>query len=323
MVDHVDPGPDGLPGIDAFALHSYSGASTDADDTVEDPRYADKNGFHSFAKYAERIYQKFGASRPVYITETNNQWFYDRWATDQRYSQDMYRDNWMKEAFQAVDEWNRSNDLKVHALCWYVYQHQCTVGCDQLENSLARTDNPRLNRARQDYAWVTANANITPGDPGSTLRFQAESYTNSDEGYGMGVTNGIAGVDYHDTTSGNAGGALRKENVDIGVTPDYSAVFVGWTAPGEWLRYESLAGGNSYKLQLRFSRGEPGSSKVRVLVDGVSVAGDVWLPSTGDWNGFSTWTSSGSFFLPAGKHEIKLVFDTGSVNVDYFEFVRL
>jgi hypothetical protein len=323
VVDHVDKGPDGLPAIDAFAFHSYSGASTDSNKTVEDPRYADKNNFHSFTKYARRVYQTFGASRPIYITETNNQWFYGAWATDQQYSQDVYRNDWVKEAFQAVDEWNQGNDLKVYALSWFVYQHQCTVGCDQYENSLARTDNARLNRARQDYAWVTANANLIPGDPGSTLRFQAESYTNSDERNGMGFTNGLEETDYHDTTAGNTGGAIRAEDVDIGVTPDYSTVFVGWTDPGEWLRYESLSGGNNYRLRVRFSRGAAGTGHVHVTVDGANVSGDVPLASTGNWDAYSVWTSGSTFYLPAGAHDVKLYFDSGAVNIDWFELVRI
>ena len=109
----------------------------------------------------------------------------------------------------------------------------------------------------------------------------------------------------------------------MGVTPDYSAVFVGWTAPGEWLRYESLSGGHDYRLRVRFSRGEPGSSRIRVTVDGADVSGNAWLPATGSWDAYSVWTSDAAFHMPAGAHEIKLIFDSGKVNVDWFEFVRL
>jgi hypothetical protein len=329
IVDNVDRGSDGLPGIDAFAFHAYSGKSTSTENALEDPRFADKINFRSFARYAARVYARFGTSRPIYITETNAQWYWGQWASNQQYSQDVYRDNWIKEAFQSIDEWNRSNDLKVHALCWFVYQHQCTTGCDQYENSLVRTDNPRLARARQDFAWVTANTNIIPGDPGSTLRFQAENYSNSDENLGMGNSNGVSGVDYVDTTAGNTGGGYRNQNVDIQVLPDWSGFFVGWTAPGEWLRYETLAGGYSYKLRVRYSRGAAGASRIHFNVDGVNRSGNIDLAGTlngsgqYDWNAYNIWTSSTSFALPAGNHEIKLVFDTGSVNIDYFELVRI
>ncbi|AKI98673.1 carbohydrate binding protein with CBM6 domain [Archangium gephyra] len=326
----VDKDASGLPQIDAFALHAYSGASTSSDTTTEDPRYADVNDFGVFRIYARKIYEKFGtAVKPIYITETNTYWYFGAWATNPRNSDVSYRADWMKEAYQAIDEWNKSNDQKIDALLWYVYQH-CGQGCsDQYENSLVRTDNALLNRARQDFAWVTANTHITPGFAGSTLRFQAENYSNSDTGNGMGVTNGVSGTDYADSDAGNTGGAYRKENVDIAVLPDWSGFFVGWTAPGEWLRYETLSGGYTYKLRFRYARGASGTSAVRLLVDGVARGGTVSLTGTPnasgqyDWNTYRTQDGTTTFTLPKGFHELKLVFDTGSVNIDWFELVRV
>ena len=44
-------------------------------------------------------------------------------------------------------------------------------------------------------------------------------------------------VAYHDTTSGNAGGAYRSNNVDIEATTDIGGGYnVGWITPGEWLK---------------------------------------------------------------------------------------
>jgi hypothetical protein len=330
VLANVDKDASGYPQIDAFALHAYSGGSTSSDTTTEDPRFSDVNSFGTFRIYARKIYERFGSAvKPIYITETNTYWYFGAWATDVRTSDISYRDNWMKEAFQAIDEWNKANDQKIDGLLWYVYQH-CGMGCsDQYENSLVRTDNARLNRARQDFAWVTANSNMTPGHPGSTLRFQAENYSNSDTGNGMGVTNGVSGTDYADTDAGNTGGHYRKENVDIGPMPDWSGFFVGWTAPGEWLRYETLAGGYTYKLRYRYSRGVSGTSAVRLVIDGTTRGGTLYLPGTlnasgqYDWNTYSTYDGTTTFTLPKGFHELKLVFDSGSVNIDWFELVRI
>ncbi|HEX8824746.1 MAG TPA: carbohydrate-binding domain-containing protein [Archangium sp.] len=330
VLNNVNKDASGHPQIDAFALHAYSGASTDTDLNAEDPRFSSGNDFGVFRIYARKIYEKFGAAvKPIYITETNTYWYYGIWGANPRHSQDSYRDNWMKEAYQAIDEWNKANDQKIDGLLWYVYQH-CGIGCaDQYENSLVRTDNARLNRARQDMTWVTANTNIVPGYAGSTLRFQAENYSNSDTGNGVGQTNGVSGVDYSDTTAGNTGANYRKENVDIAVLPDWSGFFVGWTAPGEWLRYESLSGGYTYKVRYRYSRGVSGSSRVRLVIDGVARGGTLSLAGTTnasgayDYNTYKTVDGTTTFTLPKGFHEIKLVFDDGSVNIDWFELVRI
>ncbi|HYO70079.1 MAG TPA: hypothetical protein VEU33_28785 [Archangium sp.] len=42
-----------------------------------------------------------------------------------------------------------------------------------------------------------------------------------------------------------------------------------------------------------------------------------------DWNAFKTYDGTTTFTLPKGFHELKLVFDTGAVNIDWFELVRV
>lgn len=322
VVANVRKDASGKPQIDCFPLHAYSGASTIYNQAAEDPRYGDECDFRGFVPYMRRIYSIFGASKPVYITETNTYWYFGQWAENPRYSQDSYRSCWLKEAFQAIDEWNRGNDLKICAFCWFVWQYQCIEGCDQWQNALCRTDDPELNMARSDYYWVTSNTWIPAGNPGDNIRIQAENYTNSDTRYGRGMTNGIAGTDYYDTTAGNSGGVYRAEDVDIGVDPYYTTVFVGWTAAGEWLRYESLFGGYNYKLKFRFSRGASGSSKVRVQIDGVTKWTMYLDDSDDNWNTYQESSLGSSVYIAPGDHIIKLIFDQGLVNIDWFEFVR-
>src|SRR5258708_20092005 len=63
--------------------------------------------------------------------------------------------------------------------------------------------------------------------------------------------NGGEGVAYHDTTSGNAGGAYRSTDVDLEASSE-GGFDVGWTAVGEWLNYTvTVASAGSYSAQLR------------------------------------------------------------------------
>ncbi len=321
VVNNVKKDASNKPQIDCFPLHAYSGASTVYDTRVEDPRFPSECDFGGFYPYMRRIYAIFGASKPVYITETNTQWFFGKWADNGLTSDLSYRDDWIKEAYHAIDNWNRANDLKVCCLCWYVYQHQCGLPCDQYSNSLVRTDNARMIRARNDFRTRVSWGDLVPGNPGSTLKWEAENFTNSDTREGRGWTNGIEGTDFHDTDSVNSGNFYRWTGADVGVKPDYSVVFLGWTAPGEWTRYEGLFGGYNYRIRCRYSRGISGNSTVRWYVDGVQ-KGALSLAGTGSWDNYLMSAQTGSFYIPPGDHYITMYFDHGSVNIDYFEFVR-
>lgn len=305
--------------IDGYALHAYSGTEyyNDSSSAVEDPRFSDVTGMRSFIQFLKVIYNEHGYYIPVHITETNTYWF------NTGFADSSYRSAWTKEAFQTIDEWNACSDLKIDSLCWFTYS---TLGItdpnsDIYGNALMRTNNTNLNTARSDFNWVTYNKNMIPGNPGSTLRFQAENYTNSAE-WVSDV--GVEGTDYHDTDNTNQGGYYRngdvtQAHVDIGLLPDWSGFFIGWTANGEWLRYETIAGGRNYKVRVRYSRGSTGNGSVRFAVDGTNKA-TITLPYTGSWDTYTTADSS-TFYMSAGYHTIKMHVDTAPFNVDYFEFI--
>jgi len=307
--------------VDGFAVHAYSGTSFfDGSGGTEDPRFSDMTGLLSFAEYAKRIYAKWGPSvKPIYITETNTYWFKNG------FSDRSYRDNWIKEAYQAVDQWNRSNDMKIEALCWFSYSHLGITdpGSDIFGNALMRTDSERLNRARADFASLTANTNLVPGFAGTTLHFEAENFTNGDM---WGHGHGLEGTDFHDTTNGSFGGEYRSPDdrpegdVDIGRLPDWAGFFVGWLDPGEWLRYQTLAGGRSYRLRVRYARGAAGVGSARLTVDGSAPGGDLALPSTGQWSAYAD-SYGPPFYLPPGNHDLRLISVSGAFNVDFFELI--
>jgi endonuclease/exonuclease/phosphatase family metal-dependent hydrolase len=126
--------------------------------------------------------------------------------------------------------------------------------------------------------------------------------------------NGGEGVAYHDTTSGNAGGAYRQTDVDL--EPASGGGYdVGWMSAGEWLNYSvNVASAGQYTVQLRVA--SPNGGVIHV---GFNTASNVWtaatIPSTGGWQ---SWTTvSVPVTLGAGKQLMTLLSDTGGFNVDY------
>jgi uncharacterized membrane protein len=131
---------------------------------------------------------------------------------------------------------------------------------------------------------------------------------------------GGAGVGYHDATFGNAGGAYRADDVDLEASSE-GGFNVGWIDAGEWLKYAvTVAAAGTYGVEVRIARAPTGTSAVHLEVDGVNVTGTMVVPSTGDWQ---TWTtiSKGGIALSAGPHELTLVMEGGAFNVNWMRFV--
>ncbi|HUP55956.1 MAG TPA: DUF5010 domain-containing protein, partial [Bdellovibrionota bacterium] len=157
-----------------------------------------------------------------------------------------------------------------------------------------------------DYPSLYLNLVREHADPETrTLRFQAE-----------------AADRYSDRDTENRGGQFRDGGLDVGNIdgPD-AGWFVGWTDPGEWIQYERIQTGfASYRFTIRYATPLDGQ-RVRLEIDGRSL-GTVTLPRTGDWQKWGYWQLGNRFLLP-GKHTIRLVFETGGVNADWFFLKRL
>lgn len=128
---------------------------------------------------------------------------------------------------------------------------------------------------------------------------------------------GGEGIGYHDTTSGNTGGAyIRNDNVDIRDCPE-GGENIGWNATGEWYKYNvNVQSTGTYNLALKYATTYT-TSQVRIWCDSTDVSGVVTLPTTSDWNTFLAYTIKG-LSLPAGNHIIKLETVTGE-----FDFYTL
>ena len=119
---------------------------------------------------------------------------------------------------------------------------------------------------------------------------------------------------YRDTTSGNAGGQYRATDVDIEASAG-GGYDVGWTAAGEWLNYTvKVPSAGTYFLDIRVASATGGSFYVHF--NGVNVTGTISVPSTGGWQSWTTIRKTVT--LAAGTQSMRVTFDSGAVNVNWF-----
>jgi subtilisin family serine protease len=126
---------------------------------------------------------------------------------------------------------------------------------------------------------------------------------------------GGEGIAYHDTTSGNTGGAYRSTDVDIAPSAE-GGYTLGWIEPGEWANYTvNVATSGMYTVQIRVAAPDPGGRLHLGFNGASSVWQDLPVPQTGDWQ---QWTSmSVPVTLSAGVQQITLYFDTAGYNVSW------
>jgi len=148
---------------------------------------------------------------------------------------------------------------------------------------------------------VTTRVNL-PG------RLEAEDYS------GQG-----AGVSYHDTTSGNAGGVYRSDDVDIESCGDTGGGYdVAWIVADEWLAFDvDVPQTRCYDIVVRVSS-TTSSRQMHVEVDGTDVTGAMTFDSTGGW----TDVTAEGVCLTLGKHVVKVVMDTGDFKLNYVDILN-
>jgi mono/diheme cytochrome c family protein len=148
-------------------------------------------------------------------------------------------------------------------------------------------------------------------NPG-TLRLEAENFNQGGQGGG-----------YHDSDTGNLGGAYRPgEGVDLSPTSDAGGGFVvDGTVAGEWLQYSvSVAAAGFYDLRLRVANDATAATNLRVLFGPlggvlVDVTGLVSVPAGG---GFST-LAVGNLPLSAGPQVMRVLFEGGGARLNWVE----
>ena len=120
---------------------------------------------------------------------------------------------------------------------------------------------------------------------------------------------GGEGIAYHDTTTGNAGGAYRETDVDLEDTADTGGGYnVGWMRAGEWLHYTvDVQKSGTYTLVARVAANGAGGT-FHVEFGGQDKTGPLTIPATGDWQ---SWTDvSADVTLTAGVQQMRVVADS-------------
>lgn len=167
---------------------------------------------------------------------------------------------------------------------------------------------------------------------------------------------GGEGISYHDSDSVNNGsGKLNpangtflnefrmNEGVDISYTktngtddnpyndvmPEMNQLYVGWTEPGEWIRYTvDVAKAGKYKIGIMFTSNRGGG--IEISTEKNLSTGILKIPATYKdqdtvaWRQWHHWNKiefPGEIELEKGIQVIKLkTTENGSMNYDYLEF---
>jgi endoglucanase len=156
---------------------------------------------------------------------------------------------------------------------------------------------------------------------------------------------GGQGVAYNDTDAENQGsGKLNKgnkwvdrfrenEGVDIsytktgidktvdGADEKPGELYLGWTAPGEWVKYtiEAREAG-TYVISAHLSS-RTDDAAISLAFDGGPAAGPIALPTTGHWHKWRIASWLAEVKLEKGLHVMTLaVLTEGNFNIDYLEF---
>jgi hypothetical protein len=164
---------------------------------------------------------------------------------------------------------------------------------------------------------------------------------NKNSGSGAGSLNGMGtyenefrmfeSPDISYVKLGHAGVAIDDSPYNL-IEPDSNALYLGWIAPGEWVRYTvNVTQAGWYSITTQYTSKFGGH--VSLDVNGVDATGPLAIPSTFatadtvEWRQAHHWNrimGLGRFQLLAGRQVLTLHFlDQPVMNFDYMEFVRL
>lgn len=184
------------------------------------------------------------------------------------------------------------------------------------------------------YHKDVVDAKIRQPHTDETKPFMEHSITPEGENtiYAVNYDLGKNGYAYFDkvasNTSGNAGGttwnngyAYRNDGVDIEACEDEESndFNVGWIESGEWLLYTvQVSEAGTYDVHLRTASSNA-NGKLMLQVDGIQATESIAIPNTG---GFQVWqtTTIKDVSLKQGINRIKLYFEIGDFNLNYFSF---
>jgi hypothetical protein len=148
-----------------------------------------------------------------------------------------------------------------------------------------------------------------------TSRIEAENFDNGGEG-----------IAFHNS-SRKTRNVYRRTPVELGATRDKGRGFhVGGIRRGEWLEYTvNVQTAGLYNFQGRFQPVGRGAS-FHIEVDGADVSGRIGIPNGGKNSKWRT-ISKNNVTLSAGRHVLRIVFDSATTNklagnFNWFRFIR-
>jgi len=131
---------------------------------------------------------------------------------------------------------------------------------------------------------------------------------------------GGSGVAYYDTTSGNAGGQYRSDNVDISTCSDTGGGYhISSIAATEWLEYTVNAPTTGdYNWMMRVSSSAEG--QYRIEVDGSDITGTKKFPTTS-----SAWATirTPARAMSSGQRIVRVYMINGSWNLNKVDVANL
>ena len=175
-------------------------------------------------------------------------------------------------------------------------------------NSVAAGDLGTLNLFVAGVEEPPVTPPVTPPSVGNSIRIEAEDYRA-----------GINGIDYLDTSRHNFGGAHRNDNVDIEATGDVDGGYnISWIQAGEFLTYDiDVPQAGTYDVVLRVATPAENQS-LNLVVGGEATTAE--FGSTGGWQTYEDVVVSG-VNLEAGSQELRLIMNSNSFNLNYFELI--
>ncbi len=153
------------------------------------------------------------------------------------------------------------------------------------------------SNANESGQSAEASAQVTA----TSILLQAEDYTS-----------------YNDTTTGNAGGQYRSDDVDIEVSSQ-GGYNVAYIVSGEWLEFSGILGnGSSYQVTADVAAASA-TGAFHIEINGVDATGLITFAATG---GAQTWTTidCGTVALQSGANTIRIVAGAADWNIDFLSF---
>ncbi len=174
-------------------------------------------------------------------------------------------------------------------------------------------------------AWISMAAALI-GACGPTDDLDAEGTDSIEQAVRVAVPARIQAEAYDRfnelTPASNQGGQCnRNDGVDMELTsdPNGGTCNVGWTDAGEWLEYDiSVTTAQSFNIIARVASAQT-LRALHIELDGQNL-GQLQAPSAG-WQSWQdrTWSNIN---IGAGNHTLRVVFDNGSINLNYIELTQ-